>query len=313
MILLKKDVDLTGSKYYKLFVESRAEDSAKGRDRWNCVCECGKTKTVLGYNLRNGNTKSCGCYQQQRSSESKIKDIIGKKYNSLTILKRVDKLRVLCKCDCGKEIVVRYSNLISNNTTSCGHLKSQNASKRLTIDLTGKKYGELTVIKRISPIGKLKNPEWLCKCSCGIYTIVNGQKLREGRTRSCGHLKHSLPESIIVHYLKVLGIKYTPEYMYNDLLSEKGYPLRFDFKIITDTGYFLLEYQGEQHYRECDDDFGKQQREVTDKQKKEYCKANNIELIEIRYDENIVESLMQILKDHKLLHDNPVPSVQNSA
>jgi hypothetical protein len=32
--------------------------------RWLCLCVCGKTKVVLGDKLKNGNTKSCGCYQQ---------------------------------------------------------------------------------------------------------------------------------------------------------------------------------------------------------------------------------------------------------
>jgi hypothetical protein len=33
--------------------------------RWLCQCSCGNTKAVLGDKLKNGNTKSCGCYQQE--------------------------------------------------------------------------------------------------------------------------------------------------------------------------------------------------------------------------------------------------------
>ena len=47
-------------------------------------------------------------------------------------------------------------------------------------DLTGKKYGRLTVIKYI---GKSK---WLCKCECGNEVVIRGDHLRGGDTTSCG-------------------------------------------------------------------------------------------------------------------------------
>lgn len=55
------------------------------------------------------------------------------------------------------------------------------------IDLTGQKFGELTVIKRVDNIGT--HAGWLCQCSCGNQTIVGSNKLRGGSTISCGHLK----------------------------------------------------------------------------------------------------------------------------
>lgn len=57
------------------------------------------------------------------------------------------------------------------------------------IDLTGKRFKQLTVIKRaennILPSG-LKEPMWLCQCDCGNTTIVRGAFLRSGHTGSCG-------------------------------------------------------------------------------------------------------------------------------
>ena len=57
------------------------------------------------------------------------------------------------------------------------------------IDLTGKRFGKLTVIERskdkISPNGQIQ-PMWLCRCDCGNETIVKGRMLREGRSKSCG-------------------------------------------------------------------------------------------------------------------------------
>lgn len=57
------------------------------------------------------------------------------------------------------------------------------------IDLTGKKFGKLTVIKmaddHISSKGK-KEKQWLCHCDCGNDAIIRGSYLRSGQKESCG-------------------------------------------------------------------------------------------------------------------------------
>ena len=52
------------------------------------------------------------------------------------------------------------------------------------IDLTGQKFGRLTVIERHGVIDG--HAAWLCKCDCGNTTIVNGRNIRSGVTKSCG-------------------------------------------------------------------------------------------------------------------------------
>lgn len=54
------------------------------------------------------------------------------------------------------------------------------------IDLTGKKFGKLTVIERFSQNDKENKPMWKCKCECGNIIIVRGKGLRNGHTTSCG-------------------------------------------------------------------------------------------------------------------------------
>lgn len=53
------------------------------------------------------------------------------------------------------------------------------------IDLTGQKFGRLTVIER--DVSR-KGTYWICKCDCGTITSVASQKLRNGHTKSCGCL-----------------------------------------------------------------------------------------------------------------------------
>lgn len=59
-------------------------------------------------------------------------------------------------------------------------------------DEAGNQYGRLTVIefhsKRKTPSGQGKT-YWRCLCSCGKETITQGNKLRNGESRSCGCLK----------------------------------------------------------------------------------------------------------------------------
>ena len=52
------------------------------------------------------------------------------------------------------------------------------------IDLTGQKFGRLTVIKRAENKGR--SVCWLCKCECGNSHIVRGYSLTSGASTSCG-------------------------------------------------------------------------------------------------------------------------------
>jgi hypothetical protein len=59
------------------------------------------------------------------------------------------------------------------------------------IDLTGMKFGRLTVIKRVEN-DKNGGLKWLCKCVCGNECIVLGNNLKRNHTNSCGCLDKEL-------------------------------------------------------------------------------------------------------------------------
>lgn len=61
--------------------------------------------------------------------------------------------------------------------------------KRSVIDLTGKKFGKLTVIKFNNFNKDAMNSYWLCKCDCGGTKIAKAKMLRYGDCKSCGCLK----------------------------------------------------------------------------------------------------------------------------
>ena len=58
---------------------------------------------------------------------------------------------------------------------------------RSIINLTGKRFGRLTVIKHIGS-GSGGHARWLCECDCGKQRYVYGYNLRNGTTKSCGCL-----------------------------------------------------------------------------------------------------------------------------
>jgi hypothetical protein len=91
-----------------------------------------------------------------------------------------------CLCSCGNQITSESGNLKSGNTTSCGCLRRDNASKVVP----GMKFGRLTVLARdgVKKYGKTPMSMWHCACECGEFKSILGMSLMAGKTRSCGCL-----------------------------------------------------------------------------------------------------------------------------
>lgn len=62
---MPKRRELTGKRYGRLYVR-RFSHVANGKAHWYCECDCGGAKTVPGFYLTTGVTKSCGCLQYDR-------------------------------------------------------------------------------------------------------------------------------------------------------------------------------------------------------------------------------------------------------
>jgi hypothetical protein len=65
-------IDLTGMRFHRLCVVSRAENKS-GKTAWNCICDCGSASVVSSGNLKSGLTKSCGCYLREKSAQTLFK------------------------------------------------------------------------------------------------------------------------------------------------------------------------------------------------------------------------------------------------
>ncbi len=150
-----------------------------------CRCDCGNTKTVYKSNLLGGRTKSCGCLE--KANREKYNDLRGKQFGKLTAIaptdKRIDGNIVWqCSCDCGGTAFVTGRNLVRGDTKSCGcYLKEKQ-------DITGQKFGKLTVLYQDEVQEKNRPRKWVCRCDCGGLCSVAISNLRNGHTQSCGCL-----------------------------------------------------------------------------------------------------------------------------
>lgn len=170
-------------RFGKLVLIERAGVDSRGY-LWVCACDCGnKIVKAQEYFFRRNSFCSCGC-----ANIRKIRNFdLNQRFGKLVILKKVGRDKRgslwLCRCDCGKEVVKAkpYFFRKNNPLRSCGcDQKHRNFFK----DLTGEKYGRLTVIK-LHGIENYRS-YWLCKCDCGEEKVICGASLYGGNSRSCG-------------------------------------------------------------------------------------------------------------------------------
>ncbi len=186
---MAKAIDLTGRRFGRLTVVERSENRGK-YVAWKCLCDCGNEKIATAYSLIRGTTLSCGCLQKENTikmnkERKSYKDLTGKKFGRLTVLKYAGSSKWECKCECGNTKIIRGDSLRSGNTKSCGCLYRETSGKEAE-DLTGKRFGNLIAIKRVENKGR--STMWECQCDCGNITVVSSGHLKEGATKSCGCL-----------------------------------------------------------------------------------------------------------------------------
>ncbi len=282
-------IDLTNKKFNRLTVLYR--NGTKNHEAlWHCKCDCGNECDVIGKYITSGHTKSCGCLIKEKASQIHSIDMTGQKIGRLTVLYRVlekttscGEIIWHCKCDCGNECDVHGSFLRDGTTSSCGCLKKEVSSQVHLIDLTGQKFGKLTVMYRTPD--STTSVKWHCKCDCGNECDVLGDNLKRYHTQSCGCDSSSFGEKYIRNLLNQLNITYETEKTFKTCYfpDTKQYA-RFDFYIKNKN--YLIEFDGIQHFQatggwSTEEHLIKTQKH--DAIKNQWCKDNNIPLIRIPY------------------------------
>ena len=300
--------DMTGERYGMLTVVERVGEK-NGYALWKCICDCGNEKIVTASSLRYGNTKSCGCLYAIRNKENNFEDLTNQRFGKLTVIRQAEskygKRHWVCKCDCGNETIVSVSGLKSGHTQSCGCYQDEVASNTHFVDLSGQRFGKLTVIRRAEN-SRTGLTRFECKCDCGNNTIVSAGHLLAGRIQSCGCWKYSKMEEYVVKYFNELGlvcsIDYECQKKYPDLFGLGGKQLSYDFIVYKNSlPVLFIECQGQQHYFAVDYFGGEKSfksQQEHDMLKKKYAKKLGVPLLEIPYTVDTYKKIKQMLNEN---------------
>ena len=212
-----------GDVFDKLTVVAQAEDyvrpgNGQREKRYLCRCVCGNDYVTRGTYLNIGKSTSCGCDKKVKLRESKIRNLQGQRFGRLTVIKLSENSAFEnkagawweCKCDCGNLVTIKGTSLTYGQTTSCGCYRLKKLREDRLIDLSGRRFGKLTVLHRVedyvSPTNGKRRGRWLCQCDCGKQITTVTSYLTSGNTNSCGCYKRERASQ--THFVDIVGERY---------------------------------------------------------------------------------------------------------
>lgn len=156
---------------------------------WQCRCDCGTERSVKQKTLHYGESMSCGCLRKEKANQSVAHDLKGKRFGRFTVLEQAetrDKRRGRwwkCICDCGNEVDVLGTLLVTGRKTSCGCDVVKNYAYA---DITGQKFNRLTALYPLKERSGKGGMVWHCRCECGNEIDVPYNDLMYSNLKSCG-------------------------------------------------------------------------------------------------------------------------------
>jgi len=109
---------------------------------WRCRCSCGTEFDAVGSNIKSGHTKSCGCLNKEKATET-IKKVITPLEYDLTgqdfgywhvdsyIGNKKGQSMWACTCQCGAKKIVNSVMLRNNKSRSCGCMKESYGEQKI--------------------------------------------------------------------------------------------------------------------------------------------------------------------------------------
>lgn len=210
-------------------------------------------------------------------------------YNLLTTQYKNNKSRLILKCNYGHISKISWNELQSGQR--CGECTKNEIKQKFTKsneqfknDIHNIHGGDIIVL------GEYKNNRSRIKVKCSKcnhqWNPVAVYLLRSG----CPCCNDSKGESLINSILDIKSINNKRQFRFKDCKNKRSLP--FDFAIFNNNDLlFLIEYDGEQHFRPVNFGGISDKRTINnfnklrenDKIKNKYCKDNNILLIRIPY------------------------------
>ena len=138
----------------------------------------------------------------------KLIDLKGMRFGKLLVIHQAESTsnnaaRWVCQCDCGNQVIVRSRSLRTGKVNNCG------CETPRFYDLTGKRFGKLTVIEKAQPQldGKTR---WICQCDCGNICTKHSINLRNGVAVDCGCSKSMLIDLTNMRFGKLMATEKLP-------------------------------------------------------------------------------------------------------
>lgn len=313
-----RDKDLyIGKQYNDLFLKDVVV-TADGKVLGICDCVCGEKDIATAiYSLITYKTKSCNsCMRASCTGKKETKyasnEYIGKVIGYLEVEdyyfgKIGNKSGVIwkLKClNCGKRLEAFAGQVCNNTTVSCGCLGEARNNKYSSQNLVGT-YVFGTKILEVLPKTYKETGEqyWKCECKyCKSLFIASARHIQSRHVNSCGCQTESLGCVEITEFLDTSGLNYRKEYKFDDLVSQYGGQLRYDFCILDGSAIplALIEYDGEFH-TDINHMFGNENKEKSfldvqdsDRRKNNYAKEHKIPMLRIPYSRSAEDAVFKL-------------------
>lgn len=203
-----------------------------------------------------------------------------------------EKGKVICN-KCGKTFYISAGNFL--NGKGCSECNNKEAGKRRRLEIdkfiefSRKVHGDKYDYSKVKYINSITKVEIICPIHGPFFQIPTNHIYNE---QGCPICSSSKGERQIAKYLEEKGIKFEQQKTFEGCIYKK--PLRFDF-YLPDYN-LIIEYNGIQHYEDIfKDPIEFNNVKNRDKYKKDFCRKNGINLLVIKYTENIKNKINSLI------------------
>ena len=158
----------------------------------------------------------------------KLVDLTGQQFENLTVLYRGEdiikdgkkrRVRWHCRCNCGNEFDVIADNLKKRPNMTCNDCAKKKRAESQRVDVTGNKYGRLTILETIPNTHPTKVK---CQCDCGNIYIGTQIDIVTGHTQSCGCLHKDMTSQSNTKDWSGIVSDYGVEFIKQESMNDKG-------------------------------------------------------------------------------------------